>query len=132
MADEGTFDFALTVSKIPPMVSAEGLNIAGYNFNVSSGIFSKGVLLVSHSAQTAIPLGQVSSPGFAIFINMDSVRTITIYNGNGGTSVSKIAELGPGDPAGDPSIIKLPTSCVPYAQSSGAADSNLLFCIFST
>ncbi len=130
MANEGTLSFSLNIKKIPPMIAAEIVAITDYLFDISSGILSRGTTLISHTALTAIPLGSVSTPGYAVFINMDPTHFITVYNGNGGTSVSKLAKLNGKSPAGDIFLGKLDPACVPYAEAD-TADSQLYYAIFS-
>lgn len=113
------------------MIAAEIVSITDYLFDLSSGILSRGTILISNSALTAIPLGNVSVPGYAVFINMDPAHFIIVYNGNGGTSVSKLAKLNGKSPAGDIFLGKLDPGCVPYAQADTAA-SQLYYAIFST
>lgn len=123
MANEVTLTASLSVSKIPPMVSAEGMNIANALYNLSSGIYSKGTLLVSHTAATVIPLGQVTTPGFAVLYNSDGTNYITIQDGSGGTEFLRLK-------AGQFDVVNFGPAVVPYAKAN-TADCNLQYLIFN-
>lgn len=78
MANEITFTASLSVSKIPPMASPDSMNIANAPYNLSSGLYVKQVVLVPITTAVLIPLGQVTTPGWAVFYNSDSTNFIRI------------------------------------------------------
>lgn len=73
-----TFTGSLLVSKVPPLSSPDGMNIANAIFALSSGIYIKDLVLVPITTAIAVPLGQVTTPGFAVFYNADPTNYIQL------------------------------------------------------
>ena len=113
---------SLSASKIPPFIAAVGRNITSAQFNMSSGVYSEGVKSIATSA-TAIPLGGITSCGWAFFYNSDATNFLAIRNGSGGADVIKLK-------AGEIAMLPLLDACVPYAIADTAA-CLLEFLIFS-
>lgn len=113
MANNATFTFAITVDIEPPMASPIGYNIFNQIWVVASGIYQKAAVLISHTVDTAIPLGGVSAAGYFAFRNADPVNFISIKTSNGGV---EFARPGPGR-AG---VLELPPTLAPYARADTA------------
>lgn len=85
------------------------LDIADHLVTISALRFQCGKQLISHSAEVAINLGSVTAPGWAIFINRDTVNFIELRVGTGG---AKFAKLKPGEFA----LLRLGSGAqIPYA-----------------
>ena len=78
MANEITFTASLSVAKIPPFSSAEGMNIANAPYSLSSGLYVKNVVTVPITTGVLVPLNQVTTPGWAVFYNSDSTNFIRL------------------------------------------------------
>lgn len=113
MANEITFTASLSVSKIPPMSSADGMNNSNNTYSLSSGLQAKGVILAGTSA-TVIPLEQVTTPGWAAFYNSDSTNYVSIQDGSGGTEFLRILP-------GRYNYCTLGPAVVPYAKANTAS-----------
>ncbi len=77
-------------------VDSEGVGQAASEVSVSSEKHIKSQLTVT-TTEVAIPLGGVSSLGYAMFKNLDATNFIEIRVGTAGT---KIIKLGPGQSSG--------------------------------
>ena len=75
---------------------------------------SRGSVLVTNTGQTAIPLGQITAPGWAYLKNLDATNYILIKNGTTGASV---IQLLPGEAA----FFRFFSTCVPYAAANNTA-----------
>jgi hypothetical protein len=95
------------------MVSSVGRSVTSDEFNQTASPYIESSVSVATSA-TAIPLGGVTSCGWAYFRNMDPTNYLTIRNGAGGAD---LAQLYPGESAWLPLI----TTCVPYAVANAGA-----------
>ncbi len=123
MANEGTFTFALTIAKQPPMSADQVFNIFNQIFNVSSGKYIRDVITVSHTAETQIPMGQVVSAGYFAWYNADSVNYIKIRTGTGGTYFART-------PAGHAGVFELEPTLLPYAIAD-TGDCDMEYAIYS-
>ncbi len=112
MSNEITVTLSLSCYKPAVMSSAVGRSVTGALFSMSSNFFSQGVALIGLSA-TAIPLGQVTTPHWCWFKNLDSVNFLKIRNGSGGTDLLKLL-------AGEVAVVPLLDSAVPYAIADTA------------
>ncbi len=77
MSISATFTASLSFSGAP-LSAADGMNIANAPYTVSSPIYIKDLVLVPITTGVLIPLGQVTTPGFAVFYNADSTNFIRI------------------------------------------------------
>ncbi len=103
----------LSVFKPGIMGSAIGRSIFDGRFSMS-GNFTSAQSMSVNTTPTPIDLGNVSTPHWAWFQNMDSINTIYIANGFDGLF---FLELLPGEP----SLVALYSLCTPYAASSDTA-----------
>lgn len=113
MANEISLTESLTCYKPSIMSSAIGRSVTGLQFTMTGNFFTEGSMSVATSA-TAIPLGQVVSPHWAWFNNLDPTNYVTIRNGSGGAD---LCQLFPGESAWVP----LFSTCVPFAVAHTAA-----------
>lgn len=113
MAGEVTVTASISVSKIPPMVAAVGRNIANAPFNLSSGVYSQGVISVTTS-EILIPMAAVTTPGFCVLYNSDTVNYVEFYTGSGGTAFLR---LNPGNW----NLLNLSPSLVLYGKAHTSA-----------
>ncbi len=113
MANEISVTASLSVNKPSIMSIAIGRAVTGLVFNMTANFYSEGTISVGTSA-TVIPLGQVSTPHWTFFKNVDPTNFITIRNGAGGADLLKLL---PGEIA----ICPLLDGSVPYAVANTAA-----------
>ncbi len=113
MANEITVSLALSCFKAAIMGAAIGKALNGLLFTMSGTLYNEGSILVGTSA-TAIPLGQVTAPHWAYFLNKDGTNYLTIRNGAAGADLVKLL---PGEPA----LLPLLDTAVPYAVAHTAA-----------
>lgn len=117
MANEISFTASLTITK--PSVLPTPLNMAVTNLLKSMG----GNFAIQDSmsvpiTSTAVPLGSVTTPHWAVFVNMDPANYIQLYNGVAGAVFARL--LG-GTPFGDWAIVPLDPACVPFAIANTQA-----------
>jgi hypothetical protein len=113
VANELTGSFALSLFKPSVMNQADGMSVANFIQSWSGTVYSKGPMEVSSSVPTAIPLGQVVSPGMCVFSNRDLVNYISIQNGSGGTEFLRLIQS-------DWAFCRLGPGVVPYALANTA------------
>lgn len=113
MANEFTISVSLSCFKSSIMSEALGIAVDGLIDSMTGTYISRGVALIATSA-TAIPLGQVTAPHWAILKNLDSSNFIKIRNGSGGTDLLKIR-------AGKANLISFLDSATPYAIADTAS-----------
>lgn len=122
MAGELVVSAQFTFTKIPPETAAINRGVANLPLNVSSGLYLQGVMHVGTS-EAIVPLGGVTSQGWAFFYNSDATNYIQLYMGSGGTPFLR---LKPGWPA----FVPLDPGAVLYAKANtGACD--MEYCILS-
>lgn len=113
MANEITFTASLSFNKAGVTETAVSRSVAALLFNVTGSAYAQGTLSVATSA-TAIPLGGVTAPHWAYFLNQDATNFLKIRNGAAGADLLK---LKPGECAFCP----LYDSATPYAIADTAA-----------
>lgn len=86
--------------------------LAGLTFDQSSAKMIHSVQNVGTSEE-AVDLGDVATPGWALFINRDDTNYVTIRDGSGGDDVVKLE-------AGEFALFRLATA-TPYAIANTAA-----------
>lgn len=116
MANELSWTASLSVAKIPPMSSPDGMNIANAPYNLSSGIYVKEIVLVPITTAVVVPLGQVTTPGWAVFYNADPTNFIRLSLA---ISSQYFAKILPGrmifmtlDPSATPYMISDTAACL--------------------
>ncbi len=77
MALSATFTASLSFSG-SPLSAPDGMNIANAPYTISSPLYIKDLVLVPITTGILIPLGQVTTPGFAVFYNADPTNFIRI------------------------------------------------------
>lgn len=101
MSGELSITAAFTFTKVPPQVAAISRGIANLPLNISSGLYQQGVMHVLTS-EALVPMGGVTSPGWAYFYNSDVTNFIQLYYGSGGNPVIRLKPgwpfFGPLDP----------------------------------
>lgn len=114
MANELTIGGSLTYAG----ANAASITVgsSGVAVTVATDVLSGGVLSVSQSADTAIPMGGVSTPGYCFFKNLDATNYIKILTASGGT---EIIRLKAGESAGP--LRLAPGLTAPYARADTAA-----------
>ncbi len=113
MADEISMSLSLSCYKPSIMGNPIGRSVADAKFTMAGDAYSQGAILVLTTG-TAIPLGQVSTPHWAWFKNLDATNYLTIRNGPAG---SILLQLYPGEEH----PVALSSSIVPYAFASSAS-----------
>lgn len=109
MADELTISASLAFLKGSFTVD---LSVSGLQFTVSGTKFVHNIQAIGTSEE-AIQLGDVGTPGFALFINRDATNFVEIRPGTGDADMIK---LKPGEPA----MFRF-TSAAPYAIADTGA-----------
>jgi len=109
----------ITLSVSVEYADSEGadvsLAIAELLASVATKKFMKFKQNIGFAAEEAIVLGEVTAPGWAIFINRDETNFIKLLTGTGGVIFAK---LKPGEPA----VLRLGSGAqAPYAQADTAA-----------
>jgi hypothetical protein len=82
VANEITLTASLSCYKPSIMSAAVGRNISNILYSMSGSRYTEGTVLASHTAANAIPLGPVTSLGWAVFFNTDPNNAIQVYNNN--------------------------------------------------
>lgn len=125
MANECIVTWAISVDKEPPMTAPIGQNIFRQLGNISTGDWIQGSVTASHTADTAVPLGNPSGNcGYFSFENPSETETVQIKTGSAGTIW---AELRPGANSG---IVPLPAGATPYVRATGAVDVKINYTLF--
>ncbi len=122
MANEILIAAGISVFKQAVMDATLGMAIPNGVFSMSGSFSIKNTMSVG-TTPTIIPLGQVSSPHWAFFKNVDPTNFITIFNGVSGSSFLKLYP-GEGHPAA------LDETGTYYAMAD-SADANLQYLIAS-
>ena len=123
-----TASFSVNNATLP---NPQGFSWTNLQFNQTGTevIQVQSMSIPTTSGGTAIPLGGIATPRWAIFWNLDPTNYISIFNGSMGTEFIRLLSAGAGaGPFGDPCILPLGPSVVPYAQANTAA-CNLAFLI---
>lgn len=113
MANEVTVTGSLNVYKSSIMSSALGRSFSGLQATMTGNLISYGTISVGTSAE-AIPLGEVTQPGWSFFKNADSTNRINLRNGASGADVVELL-------AGEVAMFRWYRSATPYAISITAA-----------
>lgn len=93
---------------------ANGIQIPEFFASVATKIRTGPLKISVGTTERAIPLGDATAPGWAVFVNRDPTNTILLRVGTGG---AKFAQMLPGEPA----VLRLgPDAQVPYAIALGA------------
>lgn len=122
MASEISLTASLSVYKASVMAEAIGMSIPAGIFTMTGNYYAKDSMLVLTSA-TLIPMGQVITPHWSFFKNLDSTNYIKIRNGASGADVLRLypgeAFPCPLDPTGTYYAIADTASCL------------MAYCVFS-
>lgn len=113
MAQEITISISLSAYKPSVMSSPVGRAVNGLPFTMTGNLLAEGVILIG-TAPTLIPVGQITSPHFAFFKNVDAANYITLRNGSGGAD---LPQLYPGEAA----LIPLLTTAMIYGVANLAS-----------
>jgi len=114
LANEISLTAVLTANK--PSIMAGGAvskAITSLLATMTGNVYSEQTISVATGA-TAIPLGQVSSPHWSFFKNLDANNYIQLQNGAAGAVFARLL-------AGECAFVPLDATCVPYAVSNSAA-----------
>ncbi len=112
MASEISVLVAISATKSTAFSAPVGRTGVG-DFTMIGDNYVEGTVTAGTSA-TLIPLGGVTSPGWAYFKNLDADNYVTIRNGSTGADLVKIL---PGEPA----QFRLLDTSVPYAVANTAS-----------
>ncbi len=123
MSNEISFQFALSAYKPTVMSAAVSRALSGLLFNMAANYFVGPTVILVATGGTAIPLGQVTTPAWACFINKDVTNFIRMANGSGG---AKLVKMLPGEPA----VFRVDDTSIPFAFADTAA-ALLEYMIFS-
>ena len=105
MANEITVTGQLAYNNAALSIPQEILNFLPTKFSIAGKNFVSGTMAVPTTAGgTAIPLGNLSAPGWGMFVNLDSANYVELLTAVSGT---KFPQLMAGEPAlfrFDPSV----------------------------
>lgn len=113
MASEITFTASLSFNKTSVMSSALARSVTSLTRNMTGNFFIIDTMSVT-TAALAVPLGSVTSPHWAYFMNLDATNYITLMNGAAGAVFARLL-------AGDCAFVPLDPACVPWAKADTAA-----------
>lgn len=113
MSNEITLTASLSANKIAVMSSALARSVTGALFGMVGNYAIEAVQLIATSA-TAINLGAVTAPHWAVFHNLDATNFLRIRNGSGGADLLKLL-------AGEWAFCPLLDTAVPYAIADTAS-----------
>lgn len=116
-----SFTGSLTVYNPTSMAAAVARSVTDLLFNQTGDMYVQGTMSIATSA-TVIPLGGVTNPHWAFFMNHDDTNNLTIRNGASGAD---LIQLFPGECA----FVPLAVASVPYGLANTAA-CELEFMIF--
>jgi hypothetical protein len=112
MANEISLTASLSAFKAAVMQAALGLSVSNLPFTMTGNFEVQGIVSIGTSA-TAIPLGQVTTPHWAVFINKDTTNYVTLANGASGAVFARLL-------AGEPAFVPLDPTMVPYGTANTA------------
>lgn len=118
MANEITLTASLSMYKPAIMSAAVARNIANIQYSMSGSRYTEGTVLASSTVANAIPLGPVTSLGWAVFFNADTVNAIQVYNHNSDSGVASFPVLQ--IPPQGFNILSLYSGLVPYVLALSA------------
>jgi hypothetical protein len=112
MANEITITASLSFNK--PLVTngTVGKSVNNLQINVSGTVYHEGAMLVPTS-ETTIPIGSLTTPGWAVITNLDPTNYVQIYCVTG----QKGVKLLPGETA----FFPFDDSGTPYAKANTAS-----------
>lgn len=113
MASEITQSYSLSFFKAAAMIQSVSRSLSSHSIDWSGTKWIHHIASVATSA-TALGLGNVTTPHWAFFYNLDTSNYLTIRNGSSGADV---LELRPGQSF----VCSLYRSIVPYAVANTAA-----------
>jgi hypothetical protein len=113
MANEITLSLSLSCFKPSIMSTAIGRAITTLLRSMTGATYIQDTMSVTTSA-LAVPLGSVSAPHWGFFLNLDPTNYITLMNGAAGAVFARLL-------AGDPCLVPLDPTCVPWAQANTLA-----------
>lgn len=113
MANEISLTASLTVLKALSMAGPEALSVVGAQFTMTGNTLVRGPISVPTTG-VAVPLGQVTSPHWSVFVNLDTTNYLTLQNGVSGAVFARLL-------AGEYAFLPLDPACVPYAIANTAA-----------
>jgi len=112
MANEITLSASLSANKPAIMGSAIGRAVTTLLRSMTGTTYMQDSMSVT-TAALAVPLGSVTSPHWAYFMNLDTVNYLTLFNGASGAVFLRLL-------AGDCAFCPLDPSCAPWAQANTA------------
>jgi hypothetical protein len=113
MANEITASASLSYNNPLTVSGPVGKSKDGFQANSLAQLAPNGSTISIAITATAIPLGQITTPGWSWFRNLDSTNYVQLMNGATG---AVFARLEPGEFA----LIPLDSACVPYAIANTA------------
>lgn len=125
MANELKLTWSITVDKEPPMNTPVSMNIFNQLNNVSSGLYTKGVVTASNTGRTQVPLNQVATAClYFAFDNPSATETVNMYTDSSTGPI--FAELRPGTSG----VIPVPAGLTPYVEATGAIVVDIEYVMF--
>lgn len=112
MSSEITVTASLSYTKSAVTESAVARSVSNLSFNQTGSGYQQGTLSIATSA-TVIPLGGITAPHWAYFLNMDTTNFIKIRNGASGADLIKLR-------AGECAFVPLLDTATPYAIADTA------------
>lgn len=113
MANEITASVALSCFKSTIMAATVGRSKVATTFSMTANVYSAGTVSVGTSVE-AIPLGEVTTPHWAFFLNLDATNYLTLRNGSSGADLIRLYP-------GEFCVVPLDIAAVPYALADTAA-----------
>lgn len=113
MANEISLTASLTAYKPAIMSSALSRAVSGFLATMQGLFIVEGSVSIATVA-TAFPLGQVTQPHWAFFLNLDPTNYVQLMNGAAGAVFARLL-------AGEPAFVPLDPGCVPYGKANTAA-----------
>ncbi len=114
MANEITLTASLSAYKSTVMAQAIGRAVTGLTYTMTGTLYIGPSLMSVATSATAIPLGSVTAPHWAFFLNHDATNFLKIRNGASGADLLKLL-------AGECAFCPLLDSATPYAIADTSA-----------
>lgn len=114
MANEISFTVSLTANKPSIMSAPIGRSVSGLVLSMAGTQFIGPTSMLVTTSAIAIPLGQVTTPHWAWFYNLDPTNYVQFQNGSGG---AVFLRLNPGEGTWVP----LDPGITPYAKANTAS-----------
>lgn len=113
MANEIYFTGSLTVYKSTVMAERRGRSVVDLSATMTANFVTEGTVSIATTA-TAIPLGQITAPGWMAVKNTDATNYVRLMNGSGGAQVVKLL-------AGEWAFFRWDDTATPYAIANTSA-----------